>query len=107
MLESGPKDPFAQSHAIVSFFFKLRAPPVNQIIADVLSAMIIRSCGRGLPGQRHCLTRDVQLRCLCAFCDLLNNRAIAIASREVHQRVDAGGIASQYWIHLADALEEL
>src|SRR5712692_1421898 len=52
------------------------------------------------------MTGDVQLRCLCAFSDLLNNMAITIASRKVHQRVDAEGIASQYWIYLADALEE-
>src|SRR5436190_11737570 len=53
------------------------------------------------------MTRDVQLGGLCAFGDLLNYVAIAIASRKIHQGVDANGIPSQYRVYVADALEEL
>ena len=100
------REPVAQRGRIAHFLFEPEAPSRDQVVADVMGAVVLRSGPLRVGCQFHRAARDVLLRRLGATGELLDGVAVAVARREIHARVRARGIFAEDLLDQADALEE-
>ena len=78
----------------------------NEVVADVMLAVVLRRGPLRLARQLHGVACDVLLRFLRPLGELFDRMAVAVASGEVHSRVCVRRILAQDPLDQTDALEE-
>ena len=106
MAEHESRHPLAGGRWIAELRFEPEPAARNQVVADMVAAIVVRIGWRALARERHRAPRHVRLGLLRAACQLLDRMPVAIARREIHLRVGAGRIPAQDPLDHADLFEE-
>ena len=104
--EREAREPLAQPRPVADVVLQPEAAAGDQVVADVMPPVAGGLVAARDVRQLDRAADDVGLGPPCALGELLDRVAVAIARREVHQRVRAGRVAAQQLLDEADALEK-
>ena len=106
MLEDEPGQPFACRRGVAQLPLEHEPPAGDQVVPDMMRAVILRLVLLRGPGQRQRPSCDADLRLVRSLRELLDRMPVTIARGKVHLRVRADGVFAQDLLHHAHAIEE-